>query len=208
MSYINFYTYKLRNEQLDALYIRNLIVFLLLLSSDGRRIRISGDYTADQLTKQRTNGVVTAGVEGIYSIVERAVTRAHSTMSLYNLHKAVDDNAAASGHRHCSIYTFNWVAMGWAGNEDRGGVSTAATTSLSPAIVAGRNMLRRRCYGPETSASPNVLSETLRSPSLCWCGARLVAWNAIAHSLHCFQAGKKGSSCGIESRPEQLAIER
>ena len=151
MSYINFYTYKLRNEQLDALYIRNLIVFLLLLSSDGRRIRISGDYTADQLTKQRTNGVVTAGVEGIYSIVERAVTRAHSTMSLYNLHKAVDDNAAASGHWHCSIYTFNWVAMGWAGNEDRGGVSTATTTSLSPAIVAGRNMLRRRCYGPETS---------------------------------------------------------
>jgi hypothetical protein len=97
------------------------------------------------------HGVVTAGVEGTYSTVERAVTRAHSTMSLYNLHEAVDDNAAASGHRHCSIYTFNWVAMGWAGNEDRGGVSTATTTSLSLAIVAGRNMLRRRCYGPETS---------------------------------------------------------
>jgi|HubBroStandDraft_3_1064219.scaffolds.fasta_scaffold1523939_1 hypothetical protein len=51
MSYINFYTYKLKDEQLDALYIRNLIVFLLLLSSDGRHIRISGDYTADAVDK-------------------------------------------------------------------------------------------------------------------------------------------------------------
>jgi hypothetical protein len=40
---------------------------------------------------------------------------------------------------------------GGAGNEDRGGISTATTTPLPSAIVAGRNMLRRRCYGPETS---------------------------------------------------------
>jgi hypothetical protein len=43
------------------------------------------------------------------------------------------------------------LVMEWAGNADRGGISTATTTSLSSAIAAGRNMLRRRCYGPETS---------------------------------------------------------
>jgi hypothetical protein len=55
--------------------------------------------------------------------VERAVTRAHSTVSLYDLYEAVDDDAAVSGHRHCSIYT--WAAMGWAGNGDGGVVSTS-----------------------------------------------------------------------------------
>lgn len=50
MSYADFYTYRLKDEQLDAL--RNLVVVLLLPSSDGRRIQISG--------------VVTAGVDGTY----------------------------------------------------------------------------------------------------------------------------------------------
>jgi hypothetical protein len=49
------------------------------------------------------------------------------------------------------------LAMEGAGDEDRGGLSTATTTSLSSAIVAGRNMLRRRCYGPETSRQANIL---------------------------------------------------
>jgi hypothetical protein len=42
--------------------------------------------------------------------VERAVTRARSTVSLYDLYEAVDDDAAVSGHRYCSIYT--WVVLG------------------------------------------------------------------------------------------------
>jgi hypothetical protein len=96
----------------------------------------------------QTSGVVTAGVDGTYSAVERAVTRAHSTVSLYDVYEAIDDDAAVFGHRHCSIYTYNWIAVGWAGNGDGGGVSKATTTSLSLAIVAGRNNVTAQMLWP------------------------------------------------------------
>jgi hypothetical protein len=87
-------------------------------------------------------------VDGIYGVVERAVRRAHSTVSLYDFYEAIDDDAAVSGHWHCSIYTYNWVAVGWAGNGDGGGVSTATTTSLSSALVVGCN----KCYSADVTA--------------------------------------------------------
>ena len=152
MSYINFYTYRLKMSNSTLYAFETSSSSSYFLPPSAGKFKLAVTILLTPLTKQRTSGVVTAGVEGAYSTVERAVMCAHLTISLYNLHEAVHDDAAAPGHRHCSIYTFNWVAMGWAGNEDRGGVSTVTTTSLSPAIVAGRNMLRRRCYGPETSA--------------------------------------------------------
>ena len=92
MSYINFYTYRLKDEQLDALYIRNLVVLLFLPPTAGT-FESAVTTPLTPLTKQRTSGVVTAGVGG-YITVERAVMRAHLTTSLCNLHEAVDDDAA------------------------------------------------------------------------------------------------------------------
>jgi hypothetical protein len=80
--------------------------------------------------------------------VERVVTNAHSTVSLYDLDEAIDDDTAVSSHQYCGIYN---IQLG--GNGDGSGVSTSATTSSRAlAIVVDRNILRRRCYGPETSA--------------------------------------------------------
>jgi hypothetical protein len=52
-------------------------------TSEGRRTRISGDYTAGATNKQRANSAVAVWWEWNTGTVERAVTRADSTVAIH-----------------------------------------------------------------------------------------------------------------------------
>jgi hypothetical protein len=135
VSYADFYTYRLKDEQLDAL--QNLLLLLLLPSSDGRRIRISS--------------VVTAGVDGIYWRSRKSGdARSFDCKPLRPLRscrrRCCSVRSPALQYIHLGGNGLGWQ-WGW-----RRGIYISTTSSRASAIVVDRNILRRRCYGPETSA--------------------------------------------------------